>query len=169
MPRFTVHVRDEWLTVSCRDPGCTVQRLGLEALRRYAKNKPDNGGIGSAKDTRFVARRCQGLGLLDPDDAVEDVLEENDFVELVIEGDTMSPDFIPSQPAPSHLYPSRTCPVSYLLLDGNGLTSADLVNLGKGLYKIKLTPEAENKVVQSRELLDTIVKENKGRYRSTDH
>ncbi|XP_028823177.1 histidine ammonia-lyase-like isoform X2 [Denticeps clupeoides] len=161
MPRFTVHVRDEWLTVSCRDPGCTVQRLGLEALRRYAKNKPDNGGIGSAKDTRFVARRCQGLGLLDPDDAVEDVLEENDFVELVIEGDTMSPDFIPSQPAPSHLNSAYREPHDYLLLDGNGLTSADLVNLGKGLYKIKLTPEAENKVVQSRELLDTIVKENK--------
>lgn len=83
-------------------------------------------------------------------------------------------------------------------LDGNSLTSTDLVNLGKGLYKIKvsglcwmstivlwfknehlqtiflngnalqllsdpqLTPEAEQKVEQSRELLDTIVKENKG-------
>uniref|UniRef100_A0A8C6MFC3 Histidine ammonia-lyase n=1 Tax=Nothobranchius furzeri TaxID=105023 RepID=A0A8C6MFC3_NOTFU len=35
------------------------------------------------------------------------------------------------------------------------------VNLGRGLYKIKLTSEAERKVVQARELLDTIVKENK--------
>uniref|UniRef100_A0A8C6MAK8 Histidine ammonia-lyase n=1 Tax=Nothobranchius furzeri TaxID=105023 RepID=A0A8C6MAK8_NOTFU len=49
----------------------------------------------------------------------------------------------------------------YIYLDGNSLTSTDLVNLGRGLYKIKLTSEAERKVVQARELLDTIVKENK--------
>lgn len=46
------------------------------------KNKPDNGGIAAVKDARFVVRRCQGLGLLDADDTVEDVLEDNDFVEL---------------------------------------------------------------------------------------
>uniref|UniRef100_A0A3B3ZQE0 Histidine ammonia-lyase n=1 Tax=Periophthalmus magnuspinnatus TaxID=409849 RepID=A0A3B3ZQE0_9GOBI len=150
MPRFTVHVRDEWLAIPCRDTKNTIQWLGLEVLKRYIKNKPDNGGITSVKDTRFVVRRCQGLGLLDADDTIEDVLEDNDFVEL-IEGDTMSPDFIPCQPGVSHS----------ILLDGNSLSSTDLVNLGRGLYKIKLTSEAEDKVVQSRELLDTIVKENK--------
>uniref|UniRef100_A0A3Q3WLL7 Histidine ammonia-lyase n=1 Tax=Mola mola TaxID=94237 RepID=A0A3Q3WLL7_MOLML len=148
MPRFTVHIRDEWLAVPCRDTKNTIQWLGHEALKRYIKNKPDNGGIKAVKDTRFVVRRCQSLGLLDADDTIEDVLEDNDFVELAIEGDTMSPDFIPCEPG-------------YISLDGNSLTSTDLVNLGRGLYKIKLTPEAEKKVVQSRELLDTIVKENK--------
>ncbi|KAG7231004.1 hypothetical protein INR49_025033 [Caranx melampygus] len=148
MPRFTVHIRDEWLAVPCRDTTNTIQWLGLEALKRYVKNKPDNGGIAAVRDTRFVVRRCQGLGLLDADDTIEDVLEDNDFVELAIEGDTMSPDFIPCEPG-------------YLSLDGSSLTSTDLVNLGRGLYKIKLTPEAERKVVQSRELLDTIVKENR--------
>uniref|UniRef100_A0A3Q2V1B9 Histidine ammonia-lyase n=3 Tax=Haplochromini TaxID=319058 RepID=A0A3Q2V1B9_HAPBU len=148
MPRFTVHIRDEWLAVPCRDTSKTIQWLGQEALKRYIKNKPDNGGITAVKDTRFVVRRCQGLGLLDADDTIEDVLEDNDFVELAIEGDTMSPDFIPCEPG-------------YISLDGNSLTSTDLINLGRGLYKIKLTPEAERKVVQSRELLDTIVKENK--------
>lgn len=34
------------------------------------------------KDARFVVRRCQGLGLLDADDTIEDVLEDNDFVEI---------------------------------------------------------------------------------------
>ncbi|KAJ4937961.1 hypothetical protein JOQ06_002589 [Pogonophryne albipinna] len=127
MPRFTVHIRDEWLAVPCKDATNTIQWLGQEALKRYIKNKPDNGGIKDVKDAQFVVRRCQGLGLLDIDDTIEDVLEDNDFVEL----------------------------------DGNSLTSTDLVNLGRGLYKIKLTLEAEKKVVQSRELLDTIVKENK--------
>ncbi|CAB1322692.1 unnamed protein product [Coregonus sp. 'balchen'] len=122
-----IHIRDEWLAVPCRDPTYTIQWLGYEALKRYTKNKPDNGGIKAVKDIRFVARRCQGQGLLDGDDTIEDVLEDNDFVEI----------------------------------DGNSLTSTDLVNLGRGLYKIKLTSEAENGVVKSRELLDTIVKENK--------
>ncbi|KAJ8269221.1 hypothetical protein COCON_G00118280 [Conger conger] len=161
MPRYTVHVRDEWLTVPCRDPSYTIQWLGLEALKRYTKNKPDNGGIKSVKDTSFAARRCQGQGLLDADDTIEDVLEDNDFVELVIDGDTMSPDFIPSQPGISHLTTTYREPESYILLDGNSLTSTDLVNLGKGLYKIRLTQEAQSKVMQSRELLDTIVKENR--------
>ncbi|CAI5665221.1 histidine ammonia-lyase [Oreochromis aureus] len=161
MPRFTVHIRDEWLAVPCRDTSNTIQWLGQEALKRYIKNKPDNGGITAVKDTRFVARRCQGLGLLDADDTIDDVLEDNDFVELAIEGDTMSPDFIPCEPGVSHLTAAYKEPEEYISLDGNSLTSTDLINLGRGLYKIKLTPEAERKVVQSRELLDTIVKENK--------
>ncbi|XP_030587519.1 histidine ammonia-lyase isoform X1 [Archocentrus centrarchus] len=161
MPRFTVHIRDEWLALPCRDTSNTIQWLGQEALKRYMKNKPDNGGITAVKDTRFVVRRCQGLGLLDMDDTVEDVLEDNDFVELAIEGDTMSPEFIPCEPGVSPLTAAYKEPEEYISLDGNSLTSTDLVNLGRGLYKIKLTPEAERKVVQSRELLDTIVKENK--------
>lgn len=82
MPVFTVHIRDEWLVVPCRDATNTIRWLGHEALKRYMKNKPDNGGIAAVKDARFVVRRCQGLGLLDADDTVEDVLEDNDFVEL---------------------------------------------------------------------------------------
>ncbi|XP_070299346.1 histidine ammonia-lyase isoform X2 [Salvelinus sp. IW2-2015] len=161
MPRYTVHIRDEWLAVPCRDPTYTIQWLGYEALKRYTKNKPDNGGINAVKDIRFVARRCQGQGLLDGDDTIEDVLEDNDFVEIAIEGDTMSPDFIPYQPGVSHLTAAYRESDDYLFLDGNSLTSTDLVNLGRGLYKITLTSEAENGVVKSRELLDTIVKENK--------
>ncbi|XP_056908589.1 histidine ammonia-lyase [Takifugu flavidus] len=161
MPRFTVHIRDEWLAVPCRDTKNTIQWLGYEALKRYIKNKPDNGGIKAVKDTRFVVRRCQSLGLLDADDTIEDVLEDNDFVELAIEGDSMSPEFIPCEPGVSPLTAAYREPTEYISLDGNSLSSTDLVNLGRGLYKIKLTAEAEIKVVQSRELLDTIVKENK--------
>ena len=82
MPRFTVHIRDEWLAVPCRDTTRNIGWLGEEALKRYVKNKPDNGGITAVKDTRFIVRRCQGLGLLDADDTIDDVLEDNDFVEL---------------------------------------------------------------------------------------
>lgn len=91
MPRYTVHIRDEWLTVPCRDPSYTIQWLGIEALKRYTKNKPDNGGITSVKDVNYTARRCQGQGLLDADDTIEDVLEDNDFIEL---GNKLNPFFL---------------------------------------------------------------------------
>ncbi|NWH16673.1 HUTH lyase, partial [Grus americana] len=157
MPRYTVHVRGEWLAVPCLNRTNTIRWLGKEAVRRYMKNKPDNGGFASVEEVKFYIRRCKGLGLLDLDDTVEDALEDNEFVEVVIEGDIMSPDFIPSQPEGVHLYPFFEH--FYLSLDGNSLTTEDLVNLGKGLYKIKLTPEAEAKVKQSREVIERIVKE----------
>ncbi|GCB83367.1 hypothetical protein scyTo_0023670 [Scyliorhinus torazame] len=103
MSRFTVHVREEWLTVPCKDTQASVQWLGTEALRRYLKNKPDSGAV-SLGNNGFLVRRCQGLSLLDPDDAIEDVLEDNDFIEVVLKDDVMSSEFIPSQPEKIHLY-----------------------------------------------------------------
>uniref|UniRef100_A0A8B9IVZ0 Histidine ammonia-lyase n=1 Tax=Amazona collaria TaxID=241587 RepID=A0A8B9IVZ0_9PSIT len=159
MPRYTVHVRGEWLAVPCQSGASTVGWLGKEAVRRYMKNKPDNGGFALVEEVKFYVRRCKGLGLLDLEDTVEDALEDNEFVEVVIEGDIMSPDFIPSQPEGVHLYSKYREPEQYIFLDGNSLTTKDLVSLGKGLYKIKLTPEAEAKVSESREVIERIIKE----------
>ncbi|TEA33004.1 hypothetical protein DBR06_SOUSAS7410062 [Sousa chinensis] len=162
MPRYTVHVRGEWLAVPCQDAQLTVGWLGREAVRRYIKNKPDNGGFASVDNVSFLVRRCKGLGLLDHEDPLEVALEDNEFVEVVIEGDAMSSDFIPSQPEGVYLcFHSRRFPsfVQYIALDGDSLTTEDLVNLGKGRYKIKLTPTAEKKVQNSREVIESIVKE----------
>ncbi|KAI2567431.1 histidine ammonia-lyase [Homo sapiens] len=167
MPRYTVHVRGEWLAVPCQDAQLTVGWLGREAVRRYIKNKPDNGGFTSVDDAHFLVRRCKGLGLLDNEDRLEVALENNEFVEVVIEGDAMSPDFIPSQPEGVYLYSKYREPEKYIELDGDRLTTEDLVNLGKGRYKIKLTPTAEKRVQKSREVIDSIIKEKTGSFRST--
>ena len=82
MPRYTVHVRGEWLAVPCQDAQLTVGWLGREAVRRYLKNKPDNGGFASVDDARFLVRRCTGLGLLDNEDPLDVALEDNEFVEV---------------------------------------------------------------------------------------
>lgn len=82
MPRYTVHVRGEWLAVPCQDGRLTVGWLGREAVRRYMKNKPDNGGFASVDEVRFLVRRCKGLGLLDNEDLLEVALEDNEFVEV---------------------------------------------------------------------------------------
>lgn len=142
----------------CKDTRASVRWLAAEAVRRYRKNKPESG----AESTESVqVRRCQGLGLLDLDDTIEDVLQDNDFVEVVLKDDVMSSEFIPSQPERVHLYTRYHEPNEYICLDGSHLTIKDLVRLGKGLYKIKLTAEAEEKIKQSRELLENIVKEHK--------
>ncbi|XP_074859120.1 histidine ammonia-lyase [Carettochelys insculpta] len=159
MPTYTVHVRGEWLAVPCQIGTNTVRWLGKEALRRYMKNKPDNGGFSSVEEVKFCVQRCKGLGLLDHDDTLEDMLEDNEFVEVVIEGDVMSSDFIPSKLEGVYLYSKYQEPEKYIYLDGHSLTTKDLVNLGKGLYKIKLTPEAEARVRKSREVIERIVKE----------
>uniref|UniRef100_A0A8C0LHA0 Histidine ammonia-lyase n=1 Tax=Canis lupus dingo TaxID=286419 RepID=A0A8C0LHA0_CANLU len=155
MPRYTAHVRGEWLAVPCGDAALTVGWLGREAIRRYIKNKPDNGGFASADDARFLVRRCKGLGLLDSEDPLHAALEDNEFVEV---GEWPRPSLGPRQPGcPS----SQRSPsfVQYIALDGDSLTTEDLVNLGKGHYKIKLTPTAEKKVQKSREVIESIVKE----------
>ncbi|KAG8439602.1 hypothetical protein GDO86_005693 [Hymenochirus boettgeri] len=161
MPRYTVHVRGEWLAVPCKDACETIRWLGREALRRYIKNKPDNGGFDCVDNVKFYLRRCKGLGLLDLDDIIQDALEDNEFVEVVVEGDVMSPDFIPSQPEGVHLYSRYKEPEQYMYLDGESMATQDLLNLGKGLYKIKLTPQAEYKVKQSSLLIESIVQEQK--------
>ncbi|KAF0302965.1 Histidine ammonia-lyase [Amphibalanus amphitrite] len=51
-----------------------------------------------------------------------------------------------------------------MYLDGNSLSTDDLVQLGKGKYKIKLTKESEDLLLKSRELVDKIVKEKKTVY-----
>ncbi|XP_039617177.1 histidine ammonia-lyase-like isoform X3 [Polypterus senegalus] len=153
-------VLDEWLTVPCKDLTCTVHWLGLEALRRYTKNKPDNGD--PVNEVCFTMRKCQGKGVLDPDDTLEEVLEDNDFVELSLkeDKDNFSPLFIVSCLCASYRKKYQE-PKEYLYLDGNTLTTGDVVNLGKGMYKIKLTKEAENNVKQSWEVVENVVKESK--------
>ncbi|XP_043569168.1 histidine ammonia-lyase-like [Chiloscyllium plagiosum] len=48
-------------------------------------------------------------------------------------------------------------PQQYISLDGNSLTTEQLVQLGKACYKIKLTPEAERRVNESRDLVEKII------------
>ncbi|XP_055508740.1 histidine ammonia-lyase isoform X1 [Leucoraja erinacea] len=157
MSRYTVHVRDEWLLVPSKDGAASVDWLGREALRRYAKNKPGCGCL--SEEAAFTVRRCQGLALLDPHDALAEVLDNNDFVEVVLADDAVSPDF--NQWTPEHRSSIYREPDECIYLDGNHLTIEELVRLGKGLYKIKISAEAEDKIIQSRILLDNIVKENK--------
>ncbi|XP_035536077.1 histidine ammonia-lyase-like isoform X4 [Morone saxatilis] len=158
MHRVSVCVRGEWFRVPCSGPRASVQSLGFEALQRYHQAKKlEDGG----RDMEFSMRRCWGGELLHPEDKAEDVLEDNDFVQLVFAGEDDRHDSSPLAKAVPNSYQE---PKEYISLDGNSLTTADLVNLGRGLFKIKLTPEAEEKVMKGREVIEAFIREDKVAY-----
>uniref|UniRef100_A0A4W4DP56 Histidine ammonia-lyase n=1 Tax=Electrophorus electricus TaxID=8005 RepID=A0A4W4DP56_ELEEL len=132
--RVSVCVRGDWLVVPCGDPSKSMRWLGLEALRRYARAHPSE--VLSSQPS-FVLKRCVDGGLLDVEDSISSVLSDNDFVKLRIHGDTWdrSHDLLPGCMYPFFFFLSYF--MGYISLDGNSLTTADLVSLGKGHYKIK--------------------------------
>ncbi|XP_041832938.1 histidine ammonia-lyase-like [Melanotaenia boesemani] len=158
MRSVSVCVLGEWLRVPTSGPSVSIQSLGDEALRRYYWTKRLEPGD---KQIGFSMRRCQGGELLHPEDQVKDVLEDDDFVQLVFAADCNT-DVSSSLERAEHFAYKK--PKEYLFLDGNNLTTADLVSLGQGLFKIKLTQEAQERVAKGREVIDTIIRDKKVTY-----
>lgn len=79
MSQVSVHIHDEWLSISCPDRSQCMHWLGVEALQRYAKAHPSDGVSGQES---FVLRRCLDKAILDLDKTISSVLDDNDFIEL---------------------------------------------------------------------------------------
>ncbi|GFG39517.1 hypothetical protein Cfor_00512, partial [Coptotermes formosanus] len=140
----------------------TVQLLGEEAVRRYSKLQKQDDIIKEKRDREKVQeiRKTRGGVILDPDDRIRDVLDDNDFVTVVVASErciTTIPENLKHilEPTPAKYEP----PDEYIFLDGNSLSTNDLRQLGKGRYNIKLTHEAEIKVKKARGVVEKILKE----------
>lgn len=158
--KLSVRVRGDWFAVPCKGTE-KVTWLGEESLRRYYKSKSRTG---HAQEKVYEVRKAKGAAILDPDDAIKDVLDENDFVTVVLDSDISSPVTGPAEPVYVEEKVAKTSVESateYISLDGNSLSTDDLLRLGKGHYLIKLTVEAEQKVLKARKLLDDIVSSHK--------
>ncbi|XP_072529553.1 histidine ammonia-lyase-like [Salminus brasiliensis] len=132
MQRVSVRIHGEWLMVPCPDRSQSLRWLGVEALHRCAETLP---GEGLSGEESFVLRRCVDGGLLNLEDSISSALDDSDSIEL--------------------------CKLSKcIFLDGNSLTTADLVRLGKGLHKIKLSSETEKRVTRARDVIEKIISEN---------
>ncbi|XP_068242640.1 histidine ammonia-lyase-like [Palaemon carinicauda] len=161
--KLSVRVRGEWFQVPCKTGGKeSVSWLGEEALRRYQKLKPAT-HVPNKNEKVASVRRTQGGAILDPSDFLCEVLDDNDFVSVVLETDRPNPvtemaeiKYIPEQ-IPGKYVP----PEEYLTLDGASLTPEDLTALGKGAYKIRLSSESEASVKAARDLVEDIVREKK--------
>lgn len=77
MRLVSVCVCGEWVRVPRGQSSASVHTLATDALRRYYQTKGDKDG---EKRTRFSVQRCGGGEILLPDNRVEDVLQDNDFV-----------------------------------------------------------------------------------------
>lgn len=160
--KLSVRVRGEWFQVPCKTGRETISWLGEEALAKFFKLQPST-LVPNKPETVASVRRTLGGAILDPADYIADVLDDNDFVSVVLDSDRPNPvtetaevKYIPEQ-IPGKYVP----PDEYMTLDGATLTPEDLMSLGKGLYKIRLSQEAEERVTASRQLVEAIVREKK--------
>ncbi|XP_042214176.1 histidine ammonia-lyase-like [Homarus americanus] len=161
--KVSVRLRGEWLQVPCKTGKETVSWLGEETLRRYMKLKPAT-HVPNKTEAVASVRKTRGGAILDPSDNVSDVLDDNDFVSVVLDSDRPNP--ITEQAEVKYVTEQvpglYTPPDEYLTLDGATLTPEDLIALGKGAYKIRLSQESEVAVKAARVLVEEIIKEKKG-------
>merc|ERR1719193_113876 len=163
MMKISCRVRGDWFQVPCKSNKLTIKWLSDDALRRYLKLRPPS-FVPNRDENVHEIRKTLGGAILDPEDRIEDVLDDNDFVSIVLETDRPNPGFSDAEIkfVTSQIPGGKfEIPDEYLLLDGCSLATDDLLQLGKGRYKIKLTKEAEEKVVASRNVIDNIVKDNR--------
>ncbi|XP_067119401.1 histidine ammonia-lyase-like [Centruroides vittatus] len=160
--KVSVRVRGEWFAVPCKAGRSTVRWLGEEALRRYQRLQPQSSHVDRIEKVREI-RRTKGGAILDPDDLVRNILDDNDYVSVVLETDRANPV---TGPAEIHYIPEQvpgkfSLPDEYICLDGCSLEPDDLLCLGKGLYRLKLCEDAKERIKNSRALLERILQENK--------
>lgn len=121
-------------------------------------------------------RKTRGNVLLDLDDDVIDVLDDNDFIAVRLESDLPDSSML-GGPTPEQVIdiaPPEAFVITpkldaiagqlsdpVVVLDGEHLTIPDLVLLSKGLTKIRLRKIAEDRVASGRQLVETLLKENK--------
>ena len=160
--KVSCRVRGDWFHVPCKTTKLTIRWLGEEALKRYLKLRPPS-FVPNREENVHDIRKTLGGAILDPEDKINDVLDDNDFVSIVLETDRPDPSlsdaevkFVTSQ-IPGGKF---EMPDEYMFLDGCSLSTDDLLQLGKGRYKIKMTKDAEEKVKKSRNVIDKIVKDN---------
>lgn len=171
--KVSVRVRGEWFQVPCKDGIDNILWLGEESLKRYTRSSPDfastNGHSSDGSppilkpENIACIRKTKGGALLENTDRIRDVLDDNDFITVVLDSDRPNPvlERAEIKYTVEHISGKYSPPSEYLTLDGESLSPSDLVNLGKGLYKIRLSKEAEDKVIKARQLVETIVEEKK--------
>lgn len=168
--RLWVQIQEEWLALSCGS-NQTIRSLEREIVRRYGKKKGLDPVSGALEISRILKSRCGTL--LNPDDTVESVLDENDII--AVECRPVARDAVKSSysyQTEDHMslspsssdgdkYMESNIPPSDIYLDGNNLTTSDLMRLGTGRYKIKLTEAASAGVNRARQVVEDVIRSNK--------
>lgn len=162
--KVSVRVRGEWFLVPC-PPIQTARWLAEEAVKRYEKLRPASSYVPGRKEVVKDIRKTKGGAIIDPDDVLTNVLDDDDFVSVVLMTDKENPVTAPVEISyvPEQVPANFQCQTvdEYIIIDGFSLGTDDLIRLGTGRYKISLALDAEERVKRGRELLDTILEENR--------
>ncbi|CAG2202395.1 HAL [Mytilus edulis] len=150
--KLSARVRGDWFAVPCKG-GESVKWLGEETLRRYYKAKSSSG---HAIEKVFEVRKAKGGAILDQDDAIKHVLDDNDFVTVVLDSDMSSPVTGPAEPV---YVEEKICNI---LLSKCQLFSLTNSRPEASVERAReMTVDAEQKVQKARDLLEDIVDKNK--------
>ncbi|WAR25105.1 HUTH-like protein [Mya arenaria] len=83
--KLSVRIRGDWFAVPCKATD-KIAWFGEEALRRYYRKKNLEGT--DRREKVFEVRKAKGGAILDPSDSIRDILDDNDFVTVVVYGIT---------------------------------------------------------------------------------
>ncbi|KAF8563548.1 hypothetical protein P879_08285 [Paragonimus westermani] len=178
---INVKVLSDYLVVTV-DENRTIQWLTDEAITKYKKgfsglagdpykDTEQVGNYGKKEENLSIGRvtavrRRRDYAMLCSTDIVGEVLRNEEYV--IIEFETHKTPFWTSQGIHNadvdsgfNLHLDET---AYLELDGESLTPEDLVALGKGQYRIKLSNRATKRVSEARKVIENIVSTNKVTY-----
>ncbi|RWS07028.1 histidine ammonia-lyase-like protein [Dinothrombium tinctorium] len=162
--KISVRVRGEWFAVPCNSASkMTVKSLAMEAVKKYEKLRPKSCPLPHKIESIAEIRKTRGGAILDPDDYIINVLDNNDYVSVVLESDRPNPVTAPAEIRyiPEQVPGIYTTAEEASAKDNQSLLPEDLVKLGEYHFKIQLTASAEEKVKRGRDLLETILEENK--------
>jgi len=157
--KIYVKVRDgSWNTLTCNDKNKPIASIVSEMNTRLGLRL----NVHDMVCKTFVETANGATSQLYDKDLIVDVLEDGDFVHIVKKNECHD-DAIMSLnrtgDESNHEF-KEECK-EFISLDGNSLSTKQLVILGKGNVKIKATERAMNSVKSSRGLLDKVVDENK--------
>eukprot|EP00794_Sanderia_malayensis_P006363 gene6363-7091_t len=148
--KLNVKFDGKWNAVPCGDGDKKISWLIEEMSKRVGTKAT------TAKSVCHTVLPNGEPCYLDNNDLIKEVLGDQSFVYLADANVLL---------LNANGYPFQLLSGSlYIMLDGCSLKPEDLVKLGKGELKIKLTDESWKKVKDARDLLDEIVAENRVAY-----
>ncbi|XP_064632498.1 histidine ammonia-lyase-like [Lineus longissimus] len=136
--KLSVVIRGEVLPTLTFEDKEPIRQVGEKALKTY---KQKSSSLVEKDEKVYEIRKTRSGAILDPFDYIKQVLNDDDFVSVVLASDQLSPATGPAEgpyagvEAPEFVIPARD---QYMFLDGNNLTTDDLIRLGKGKFRIKL-------------------------------
>jgi len=138
---------------------------GAEPVTVNNGGVPD-GGVGCELLRLVLVKRASGGSILDFDDPIESVLDDNDFVIVVLEEEVAKEHNVSAKISylNDHVEGVAHEPTEVIYVDGDTLSCEDLMRLGTGHFTIKLTPESIRRVNKARLIVDNIVAQHKVAY-----